>query len=228
MAALIPLLWFATLGREGWRARGLVWLNAAAGLFFVVYVGGDWMKAHRWFNLFSVPLLCVATIGLAEVALFIAGSQPIRWFESFKGAMRTIPSRGGLATLLLLVGMGSWIANEARLSMVFVANPETTVRDIHRRVKYMKGIQEKLDVDHITLLDVDMGAHMFYTDWDIVDTAGLVDVSMARHSDFNRKFLTEYLFKERKPDFAHIHGGWARASRIPKIKEWTFNNNNKN
>ncbi len=220
LAALVPLLWFATLGRVGWRVRGLVWLNAAAGIFFVVYVGGDWMKAHRWFNLFSVPLLSVVTIGVAEVALFVAGPQPIRWFESFKGALRTIPSRGGLATLLLLMGTGSWIANEVRLSLVFASNPETTVRDIHRRVKYMQWVQEKLDVDHITLLDVDMGAHMFYTDWDIVDTAGLVDVSMARHSDFNRKFLGEYLFKERKPDFAHIHGGWARTSRIPKFKEF--------
>jgi len=220
LAALIPLLWFSTLGRAGWRARGLVWLNASAGLFFVVYVGGDWMKAHRWFNLFSVPLLCVMTIGLSEVALAVAGTQRIRWFESFSGALKTIPTRGGFATLLLLLGTGSWVANEARLTALFASNPETTVRDIHRRVKYMKWVQRRLDVDHITLLDVDMGAHMFFTDWEIVDTAGLVDVSMARHSDFNRKFLTEYVFGERDPDFAHIHGGWARASRIPKIKEF--------
>ena len=47
-----------------------------------------------------------------------------------------------------------------------------------------------------------MGAHMFYTDWAIVDIAGLVDVPMARHSDFNKRFLREYLFEERRPDFA--------------------------
>jgi len=85
---------------------------------------------------------------------------------------------------------------------------------------YMRDVQKTLDIDHVTLLDVDMGAHMFYTDWAIVDIAGLVDVSMARHSDFNKKFLREYLFKERRPDFAHVHGGWARASRIPKLDEW--------
>ncbi len=220
LAALVPLFWFSTLGRSGWRARGLVWLNASAGIFFVVYVGGDWMKAHRWFNLFSVPLLCVMTVGLAEVVLAVAGTDRIRWFESFSSALRTIPSRGGLATLILLGGTGAWVANEARLTTIFASNPETTVRDIHRRVKYMKWVQRRLDVDRITLLDVDMGAHMFFTDWEIVDTAGLVDVPMARHSDFNRKFLTEYVFGERKPDFAHIHGGWARASRIPKIKQF--------
>jgi hypothetical protein len=223
LAALVPVLWFATIGRSGWRARGLVWLNAAAGIFFVVVVGGDWMKAHRWFNLFSVPLLCVCTIGLSEVAIAIAGTDRIRWFESVSGALRTVRSRGGLATVVLLLGVGAWGANELRLTAVFASNPETTVRDIHRRVKYMKWVQARLDVDHITLLDVDMGAHMFFTDWEIVDTAGLVDVPMARHSDFNKKFLREYVFGERKPDFAHIHGGWARASRIPKLKEFKDN-----
>ena len=116
------------------------------------------------------------------------------------------------------LGAGAWGVNEARLSAQFFGNPETSVRDIHRRVMYMKGVQERLDLDHVTLLDVDMGAHMFYTDWAIVDIAGLVDVPMARHSDFNKRFLREYLFEERRPDFAHVHGGWARASRIPKIK----------
>jgi hypothetical protein len=223
LAALIPTIWFATLRRPGWRARGMLWLTACAGLFFVVYVGGDWMKAHRWFNLLSVPLLSVFALGLIEVALFIAGTEPLRWFASFRDFFRTGRSRGGLATVLLLLACGSWVANEVRLSLVFSTNPETTVRDIHRRVKYMGWVQSRLDVDHITLLDVDMGAHMFYTDWEIVDIAGLIDVPMARHSDFNKKFLREYLFEERKPDFAHVHGGWARSSRIPKISEFKRN-----
>ena len=42
-----------------------------------------------------------------------------------------------------------------------------------------KGVQERLDLDHADTVDVDMGAHMFYTDWAIVDIAGLVDVPMA-------------------------------------------------
>ena len=60
------------------------------------------------------------------------------------------------------------------------------MNDIHRRVRYMKWVQKRLDVDHVTLLDVDMGAHMMYSGWGIVDVAGLVDVSIARHSDYNQ------------------------------------------
>ena len=218
LAALVPLFWFASLRSRAWRARGVMWLCAAAGLFFVVYVGGDWMKAHRWFNLFSVALVGTAAVALTEVVWMIAGSAGA-------GAPRLTPrhllkSRAVYATLALGLGAGAWGVNEARLSAQFFGNPETSVRDIHRRVMYMKGVQERLDLDHVTLLDVDMGAHMFYTDWAIVDIAGLVDVPMARHSDFNKRFLREYLFEERRPDFAHVHGGWARASRIPKIKEF--------
>ncbi len=220
LLALVPILWFASMRSGAWRARGLLWLNAAAGIFFVVYVGGDWMKAHRWFNLFSVPLTAVAAVGLAEIIWGVAGTQPVRWFDSLPHALRMVRSRGGVATLLLLLAGGGWVANETRLTLAFSVSPETTVRDIHRRVKYMGWVQERLDVDRITLLDVDMGAHMYFTDWEIVDIAGLVDVPMARHSDFNKKFLREYLFEERLPDFAHVHGGWARASRIDKLREF--------
>ena len=220
LALCVPVLWFAALRSSAWRSRGVLWLNAAAGIFFVVYVGGDWMKAHRWFNLFSVPLTAVLAVGVAELVLFVAGSKPVVWFRSWTDAWATLRSRGGLASLLLIASLGTWVSNEIRLTLEFSMSPETTVRDIHRRVKYMKGVQKRLDVEHITLLDVDMGAHMFFTDWQIVDIAGLVDVPMARHSDFNKKFLREYLFKERLPDFAHVHGGWARASRINKLKEF--------
>ena len=218
LGALVPLFWFASLRTRAWRARGVVWLCAAAGLFFVVYVGGDWMKAHRWFNLFSVPMVAVMAIALTEVVWAISGASRAWPRGGWSGMLW---SRLSFGALVMLIGAGAWGVNEARLSGEFLGNPETSVRDIHRRVMYMRDVQRRLDIDHVTLLDVDMGAHMFYSDWAIVDIAGLVDVPMARHSDFNKRFLREYIFEERKPDFAHVHGGWARASRIPKISEFS-------
>ena len=84
--------------------------------------------------------------------------------------------------------------------------------DIHRRVRYMTWVQRRLDLDHVTL-DVDMGAQMFFTDWRILDIAGLVDVPMARHKDWNKKFMRQYVFEEARPEFAHVHSGWARRPR---------------
>ena len=44
---------------------------------------------------------------------------------------------------------------------------------------------------------------MMYSGWDIVDTAGLVDVPIARHSDYNRKFIRSMFSKNVNPSL-HI------------------------
>ena len=55
----------------------------------------------------------------------------------------------GFAVLLLLL-----FGSEAQESARFVGLP-STVADVHRRVRYMQWVQRRLDVDHITLLDVE-------------------------------------------------------------------------
>jgi uncharacterized protein YbaA (DUF1428 family) len=196
----------------------VLYLYTVAGVFFVLYVGGDWMKAHRWFNLVSVPIVSLLAVTIATVGTAIAGPLRPVSLRSLFPSVRAAVGVGIMALLTL-----GWVGNEVRLTQRFANNPETSVRDINRRVKYMTQVQKRLDVDHITLLDVDMGAHMIFSGWDIVDIAGLVDVPMARHSDFNNKFIREYIFKERKPDFAHVHAGWARSSRIDKKPAWKKN-----
>jgi hypothetical protein len=42
---------------------------------------------------------------------------------------------------------------------------------------------------------------------------------MAQHK-FERPFIQEYLFEERKPHFAHVHGGWATNTKIPTHAPW--------
>jgi hypothetical protein len=198
-----------SLLRTGWRARSVMWLCGCSSVFFVVYSGGDWMKAHRWFHTVEVFMLPVLLIGAVELVRELP-------FKAWNVGVRRISLPHSVGGLLLILFSISEIQESAK----FVASPETTVADVHRRVRYMQWVQRRLDVDHVTLFDVDMGAHMMYSGWDIVDTAGLVDVPIARHSDYNRKFIREYVLKERKPDFAHSHGGWARTSKVQKNSEW--------
>ncbi|MBM75653.1 MAG: hypothetical protein CMK59_09650 [Proteobacteria bacterium] len=206
---------FLNLGRTGWRARSMLWVMASSSVFFVIYAGGDWMKAHRWFNVVELFMYPFLALGMIEFLKLVSSEKQERSIP-LPGFLSPVPVRLFFGSVTLLVFVGVEIQN----SVVFATSPETSVGDIHRRVKYMKWVQRRLDVDHITLLDVDMGAHLYYSGWDIVDIAGLVDVPMAQHSDYNRAFIREYIFKERKPDFAHVHGGWARTSRIDKQKEW--------
>lgn len=211
-----------TFGRPGWRARGLLWICASFSVFFALYSKGDWMKAHRWFNMVVVTLLPLLAIGVGELvdALKVDDNRlPV------PAALRPslpLPLQFGLPVRMLLLALPAalWVGSESRFVARFVANPETSVRDIRRRVVYMKAVQERLDLDFVTLLDVDMGAHMLYSGWDILDIAGLVDVPIARHRDYNMAFMRQYLFEEHPPDFAHVHAGWARSSKIPRHKEW--------
>jgi hypothetical protein len=57
----------ATLTRPAWHARGLVWLTCCATLFYIVYVGGDWMDPYRWFNTVVPTLFVILCLGLAEL-----------------------------------------------------------------------------------------------------------------------------------------------------------------
>lgn len=201
------LLGLLGLGRPGWLARGQLWAFASAGIFFIVYSGNDWMKAFRWFNLVGFSLLPLIAVGMVRLL-------------SDSGLLdRQI--RGQPAGLLLLVPLLLAHAGvQARNSADFIAAPETSVRDIGRRVEYMKQVQRDLDLDQVTLLDVDMGAHMVFTDWRILDIAGLIEIPMARHRRFDRPFIQQYLFQEERPHFAHVHGNWARSSRIDTHSEW--------
>lgn len=222
IAGWTALAGLVTLGRPGWRARGLLWTCASFAVFFALYSKGDWMKAHRWFNMVVVTLLPLLAIGLGELLDALRPSEASVPVPARLRPRLPLPLQQGVPVRLLLVVVPGalWIGSESRFIGRFVGNPETSVRDISRRVRYMKAVQARLDLDFVTLLDVDMGAHMLYSGWDILDIAGLVDVPIARHRDYNMKFMQQYVFEENTPDFAHVHAGWARASRIPRHKEW--------
>lgn len=221
IAAGVVLLGVAALGRPGWRSRGILWCVAAFATFFALYAGGDWMSQHRWFNMAVMGLVPLMALGVVELAEALGLDDfVVRAPDAWEGAPAA--ARRGVSAYLavLMVAFVGWLAGEAYNSNKFANNPETSVRDIARRVRYMSWVQRRLDIDHVTLLDVDMGAHMLYSGWDIVDIAGLIDVPMARHSNFDMKFIRHYIFDERQPDFAHLHGGWERTSKISKHKEW--------
>jgi hypothetical protein len=198
----------AAVRRPGWRARGLLWLNLCFGFFFALYSGGDWMDGFRWFNLTSVALFALVAVGLGE----LVDALPLDRVRLPRGASPRAIAIALPTLALALVSLG-WSAG-------LVTNPDTAVRDVHRRVRYMTWVQRRLDIDHVTLMDVDMGAHMYFSNWKIVDMAGLVNVPIARHMDYDKRFIKQYIFEETRPTFAHVHGFWERTSKIPKLAEW--------
>lgn len=210
MAVISGLL---TLGWRGWQARGLLWGSYVAGLFFSVWSGGDWMAGYRWFSLTSVPQFIFIGLGFGLIADDIADAvralvQRIQKIE--------LPAGPFVVAAAAVLCLALAIPNIPQ-SYKFAMNPETAVRDVHKRVRYMTWVKERLGIEEVTLLDVDMGAHMWFTDWDIADIAGLIDVSVAHH-DWQKAFSEEYIFEERRPDFAHVHGAWAKTTRLTEMQ----------
>ena len=196
------VLGLVTLGEKGWEARGLLWGAFAGAMFFVVYTGGDWMKGYRFFAQASVPLYTVLALGITTLV------DRLPWADRKVGGW--LPAKTLWAAPIAI----ALIYPNVLGTIKFANDPETSPRDVHARVNYMTWVKNRLGLEHVTLLDVDMGAHMWWTDWGIADIAGLVDVPMAHHKKFNKKFITDYIFDERKPDFAHLHAAWAKTSKI--------------
>ena len=205
------LLGILTLFHPGSIARLMVLVVGCAAVFFVIFSGGDWMKQWRWFSLVSIPNFILLGLGVGA----LADAFPKR----FKRAVCC-----SFAALI--------IAPNVYQTAFSAPEPETSVKDVRRRAVYMSRVQKRMHLDRATLLDVDMGAHMWFTahdeleklgvvapSWGIVDMAGLVDVPMARHL-YQEDFMKEYVFGERNPTFAHVHGGWASKTRIPRLDLW--------
>ena len=73
------------LGRTGWRARSVMWAMGSSSVFFIVYSGDDWMKAHRWFNVVVVFMYPILAAGLIAAASHLGkGKQwALGWILAF-------------------------------------------------------------------------------------------------------------------------------------------------
>ncbi|MCB9674078.1 MAG: hypothetical protein H6737_03120 [Alphaproteobacteria bacterium] len=244
-AALLPLLASAPFGRvlpgvvalgcaagalwlpDGWRVGVLLGLAvagpvfapgppvarlaahlAAAGLAFGVYAGGDWMRGFRWMSLVAGPMAVLLAVGLRA------------WVDA---VATVLPSRETVQWVAGVGVVGALFAANLPLTAQFGEQPVDFPEMIARRLRYTNAVAERVGLDprHVSTLDMDMGAHMLWSRYTLVDLAGLVDVPIARHTFADRDFFTQYVFHERRPDFAHLHRHWANASGLVRYPEWS-------
>jgi tetratricopeptide (TPR) repeat protein len=205
-ALLLPIF---ALGARGWQARAICWGMGCVTVFFSVWAGGDWMKGFRWYSMLSVPASTLIAVGIVEI------SNLAQRVLAPKQSTWTTP---GWLVASVLTTIFVW-PNLQHTSW-FVEKKETGPFSVKRRVTYTQYVQRRLHLDERAVVwDVDQGAHLYWSDYWMMDMAGLVDVSVAHHH-FEKPFMREYLFTEMKPHFAHVHGGWANSSRIPTYPEW--------
>ncbi|MEZ4323298.1 MAG: hypothetical protein R3F61_37890 [Myxococcota bacterium] len=193
--------------------RGAPVLRIAAqlvvvGLAFGVYAGGDWMRGFRWMSLVMGPLAVLFAVGLAVWSDAVA-----RWSgeREITGWVAGVGLLGGLAFV------------NVPLTQRFAADPVDYPEMIARRLRYTNAVADLRGIDRrfVSTLEMDMGAHMLWSRYALVDLAGLIDIPIARHTFVDREFLRAYVLEERRPDFAHLHRHWANVSGLTRMPEWS-------
>ena len=198
---VLPLI---GLGRHGWRARLLAYNLTGVVLFFALYSGWDWMQGYRWLSFCAIPMAVLMTDALGLVSDRV---QETQWRDSLR------------VWLIIRMPIAIVFVISTVTTVVYVNRLETSPFDVYRRVLYMQQVQQRLHLDHVTLLEVDMGAHMWWSGFHLVDMAGLIDVPMGHHK-WDKPFISEYVYEERNPEFAHVHGSWASKTKMKSHKEW--------
>ena len=208
LCAFILMLPLLVIGRPGWRARLVVYSMAAASTFFQVFTDGDWMQGLRWFSMLAPTQAILMAIGIDELARFVTRKidQP-RW------------GTGGWLVSALLVCM--WVPPNLNFSANYKRNPDDFPLRIQQRVAHKQKLIKKLFLEEqARTLDMDMGAHMYWSDMEMIDMAGLINTPIAMHTYWDRPFIEEYVFGEKNPHFAHVHLRWAEISMLKTYDHW--------
>jgi hypothetical protein len=205
---VMPLL---SVGSPGWRARVTCWAMAIAATFFAVWAEYDWMKGYRWYATAAIPGSVLLALGVDSMLNTLAS-----WLR-LHGSRFALGMGYGWA-LIVLVGFATIHGFHTK---GVVEKPDAKPQGVKQRVTFVESVRDTLFFDDARWidLDVDQGAHLYWSDFEMLDIAGLIDVPMGHHK-FERAFIREYVFQEKKPHFAHVHGTWATTSRIPSHTEW--------
>lgn len=206
---LLPLLSYRS---EGWQGRTLTWMLCGAAIFFALIAQWDWMKGFRWYAPAVVPGAVLFALGVYSM------SQVVQDLLSERG--KPIASIGWVTAAVLVAAT---IAPNVSHTVEVARAPDTQPNHIKSRVRYVNSVRDRLHVEERFVdLDVDQGGHLYWSDFEMMDVAGLIEIPLSHHK-FEREFVKQYLFEERRPHFIHIHGGWASSSRIPHIPEFRRN-----
>ncbi len=207
-ALLAPLL---SIGSPGWRARVTTWAMCFAAAFFAVWAEFDWMKGYRWYATAAVP---------GSVLLALGTDSMVHALGTWTRVLEVRAAKAGAYVFAVALLAGFATVHGVHTKQV-AEKPDARPQGVRSRVRFVESVRKRLFVDDEKWkdLDVDQGAHLYWSDFAMLDIAGLVDVPMG-HQKFERAFIREYLFQEERPHFAHVHGAWANTSKIPSHPEW--------
>ncbi len=190
-------------------ARPLVLSLCLAAVTFAVIAQWDWMQGYRWYAPAVVPGALLFAFGLHHLGSEVA-----------ERVTRGRPSRVAVAVGVAAAAVLLAVPPNVYETWDRVEDPDASPKGVRRRANYVKKVRDRLHLEErLRDFEVDMGGHMYWTDFEMVDIAGLVDVPMGHHK-FQPAFIDEYLFEEQRPHFVHLHDAWERNSKIKRRPAW--------
>lgn len=214
------LMTVAALGglvRSSTRGPALLALAfLAAGHFFCVYAGGDWMLEWRFVALMWPAFALVVALGAAGLAgaatdwVIVRKPRPVLRFVSYS-----------LLGAALLFGLTSRVwATWGEQAHARTGNYHTTFDEIRTRSDMWMEVAEHSGLLRPRIGDVDAGGITFDRDIGYLDMGKLADLTIPWHHPYTMGHLREYIFYEDRPDMLHLHGGWSNAYRLHELDEW--------
>jgi hypothetical protein len=179
-------------------------LVIAAQLFFVVSVGGDWMREFRFLAPIVPAVSLLIGIGLARVA----------------EALRTAGIATARATVALCILVAAFIiCPQLHRLIAFAHHPTTPMPTVAAIGNYFKMLGQRAGVEDPTLLHHDAGGTSFVAGIRLIDLAGLCDRTIAHHWQ-DRERMRKYLFEERRPHFIYSGPYFAQRFGLEDFQEF--------
>jgi hypothetical protein len=199
---------FGALRNSGGRALALCWGMAVVALAFAVASRGDWMRGFRWFAFLAVPASVLAAAGVGQLRDWLIRNAPLRSSATHK-----------LSAAIVLSIAAVFVLPQLRHIHWFTWHVPISVSSVRLRVDYLERLLDTLHLEQAVVLDMDMGAHLYWSRAEFIDMAGLVSIPIARHK-YSHSFTQDFLFRERRPDFMHAHGVWEERLKLQDHAEW--------
>jgi hypothetical protein len=175
-----------------------VWL-----ISFLIYIlmPYDWMGYHR----FATPFIVITNL-----VFFLVANRMVDLIPKYKVVV--------IALLLIFLGIYSWISFQDHYKRLLVFNKTPTMPFQLVKKAYEEKFNEYaaiLNIKNGSILLPDVGATYYYSNLRVYDSAGLCDKTIARGKyTKNRSMIIDYVFKDIKPTFIHLHDGWSEMIRV--------------
>lgn len=198
--AVLLGLWVPGLGAAG--PAGIAascWAMGTTSALFALYAQGDWMGAYRWLSFAAAPFAVLLGSGLGHLSAALDARAK---------------HLGAALAALALVPIA---AVNVRHTRTFAENPDFSPFSVRNRLVDATAQWRRFHVDdRPRLLTIDMGGFMWFSDWELNDLVGLVDVTFAQQGHRRRLLWEDWVARVRRPHLVFVsdqEAQWVRKRR---------------